>query len=95
MKDRGAFMTINTSLQQLAGGIAAVIAGKIVTRPIENGALENIDTIGYVISGITIVSIYMMYRVYNLVKDQLPAPRQKGPTGSPEPAKAEPALVTE
>ena len=93
MKDRGAFMTINTSLQQLAGGIAAVIAGKIVTRPIENGALKDIDTVGYVIAGITIVSIYMMYRVYNLVKDQLPAPRK----GSAEqPAKADqPAFSAE
>lgn len=94
MKDRGAFMSINSSLQQLAGGIAAVIAGKIVSQPIKDGPLLNVDTVGFVIAGITLVSIYMMYRVHNLVKDQMPAPGKKGPSGTPAPQK-EPVLVSE
>ena len=32
MPDRGAFMSINSSLQQIAGGIAAAFAGMIVLQ---------------------------------------------------------------
>jgi len=32
-EDRGAFMSINSSLQQIAGGIAAAIGGMIVVQP--------------------------------------------------------------
>lgn len=95
MKDRGAYMSINSSLQQLAGGIAAVIAGKIVTQPDPNGPLLHLDTVGYVIAGITLVSIYMMYRIYNLVKDQLPPPAKKQAPGAAVAKKEEPVLVTE
>ena len=93
-KDRGAFMAINGSLQQLAGGVAAIIAGLIISQPSPNSPLQNVDTVGFVIAAITVVSVYAMYRVYNLVKDQLPAPK-KGPTGSPAPKTEEPVLMTE
>jgi len=95
MKDRGAFMSINSSLQQLAGGIGAVAAGLIITQPNETGPLLHMDTVGFVIVGLTIIQIYMMYRVYNLVKDQLPAPGKKGPSGSPAPKNEEPVLAAE
>src|SRR5690606_33437005 len=32
LQDRGAYMSVNASLQQLAGGIAAALAGKIVVQ---------------------------------------------------------------
>lgn len=95
MKDRGAFMSINSSLQQLAGGVASIIAGYIVTQETPTSVLKNIDVVGFVVAGITVVSVYVVYRVYNLVKDQLPAPRQKGPQGSSAPQKSEPVLVSE
>lgn len=84
MKDRGAFMAINGSLQQLAGGIAAVIAGLIVVQPTETSPLQHVDTVGIVIAIITVVSIYMMYRIYNLVKGQLGPPKGKSPAQKPE-----------
>lgn len=94
MKDRGAFMSVNSSLQQLAGGVASVIAGYIVVQETPTSVLQNIDIVGFVVAGITVVAIYVVYRVYNLVKDQLPKPRQNGPAGAPAPKK-EPVLVTE
>lgn len=68
MKDRGAFMSINSSLQQIAGGIAAAIGGMIVVQKDKYSPLEHYDTLGYVIVVISIVGIVMLWRVNNLAK---------------------------
>lgn len=70
MQDRGAFMSINSSLQQMAGGIAAGIGGMIVVQKTKTSPLEHYDTLGYVISAILILCIYMVYRVNYIVKAQ-------------------------
>lgn len=67
-KDRGAFMSINSSLQQIAGGIAAMIGGKIVWQYSPSSPLMNFDLLGYVVVGVIIINIYLTYRVYNYVK---------------------------
>jgi predicted MFS family arabinose efflux permease len=94
MRDRGAFMSINSSLQQLMGGVASIIAGYIVFQPTPNSPLQRVDIVGYVVAAISAVSVYVMYRVYNIVKSQLPAPG-KGTAGTPASKKEEPVLVTE
>jgi len=94
MKDRGAFMAVNSSLQQLAGGIASIIAGFIVVQETPTSVLQNIDIIGFVVAGITLISIYVVYRVYNLVKGQLPPPKGKN-AAAPLAKKEEPVLVAE
>jgi predicted MFS family arabinose efflux permease len=71
MQDRGAFMSINSSLQQIAGGIAAAIGGMIVVQKDKFSPLEHYDTLGIVISVITIVCIYMVYRVSEVVKKNI------------------------
>ena len=48
--DRGAFMSINSSVQQISGGVASVIAGMIVVQT-ESGVLLHYDTLGYVVVG--------------------------------------------
>ncbi|SKB46675.1 Predicted arabinose efflux permease, MFS family [Parapedobacter luteus] len=68
LKDRGAFMSINASLQQLAGGIAAAVAGKIVIQESSFSPLENYDTLGYVVVVISVLSLFLMYRVDRVVK---------------------------
>jgi predicted MFS family arabinose efflux permease len=70
MQDRGAFMSINSSLQQIAGGIAAGVGGLIVVQKTKTSPLQHYDTLGYVIVAIMIVNIIMVYRVSNLVKAQ-------------------------
>jgi predicted MFS family arabinose efflux permease len=70
MQDRGAFMSINSSLQQIAGGIAAGIGGLIVVQKTKTSPLQHYDTLGYVIVVIIIANIIMIYRVNNLVKSQ-------------------------
>lgn len=66
--DRGAFMSINSSLQQIAGGIAAGIGGMIVVQKTKLSPLEHYDTLGYVVAIITVLCIFMVYRVSTLVK---------------------------
>ncbi|MEO7306930.1 MAG: MFS transporter [Ferruginibacter sp.] len=68
MQDRGAFMSINSSLQQIAGGIAAAIGGMIVVQKTKTSPLQHYDTLGYVIVGIIILNIIMFYRVSKIIK---------------------------
>ncbi|PKB15578.1 MFS transporter [Flavobacterium sp. 5] len=68
MQDRGAFMSINSSLQQIAGGIAAAFAGTIVVQKDKFSPLEHYNTLGIIIICISIISILLMYRVDKLGK---------------------------
>lgn len=62
-QDRGSFMSINSSVQQISGGIATFIAGKIVVET-TGGKLENYDLLGYVVVGAMLVTILMMYFIH-------------------------------
>jgi len=68
MRDRGAFMSINSSLQQIAGGFAAGIGGMIVVQKTKTSPLDHYDTLGFVIIGIVLLSIFLIYRVSSIVK---------------------------
>ncbi|MFH6999748.1 MFS transporter [Flavobacterium sp. FlaQc-57] len=68
MKDRGAYMSITSSMQQIAGGIAAVSAGFIVHQETKSSPLENYDILGYVISVITLFTVFLIWRVNQLAK---------------------------
>jgi predicted MFS family arabinose efflux permease len=70
MQDRGAFMSINSSLQQIAGGFAAAIGGMIVVQQNKFSPLQHYNTLGYVIVGLTIFGMYMVYRVSKMIKAQ-------------------------
>ena len=70
VKDRGAYMSINSSLQQIAGGLAAAVGGMVVVQKTKTSPLEHYDTLGYVIVGLTIISVYMLYRMSRMIKDQ-------------------------
>ena len=67
MEDRGAFMSINASMQQIAGGVAAVVAGLIVVQEHKSAPLEHYNIVGYLVVAITLFSIYMMHRVSKIV----------------------------
>ena len=71
MADRGAFMSINASLQQIAGGIAAAFAGIIVVQTDKTSPLQHYNTLGYIIVAISILSMYMLFRVSAMEKDTL------------------------
>jgi len=70
MQDRGAFMSISSSLQQIAGGFAAAIGGLIVVQKTKTSPLEHYNTLGYLIVIIIIANIIQLYRVSNMLKKQ-------------------------
>ncbi|MBP7809510.1 MAG: MFS transporter [Bacteroidia bacterium] len=70
IKDRGAFMSINSSLQQMAGGLASIAAGFIVTQQSKTSPIENYDVLGYVVSGTILVCIFLIYRVSVMAKNK-------------------------
>ncbi|WP_266366621.1 MFS transporter [Tellurirhabdus rosea] len=67
LRDRGAYMSITSSLQQMAGGVAAIAGGLIVTQPDRNRPIEHFDTLGYVVSLVFVLCIFFVYRVDKLV----------------------------
>jgi predicted MFS family arabinose efflux permease len=67
MADRGAFMSINASLQQIAGGVAAAVAGMIVVQKTKFCPLEHYDIVGYVVVAISALSIFLLYRVSQII----------------------------
>ncbi|MBX3241147.1 MAG: MFS transporter [Chitinophagaceae bacterium] len=73
MHDRGAFMSINASLQQVSGGIAATASGMIVVQKTTYSPLEHYNTVAYIVTFITIISILLMYRVNRVVQKKLSA----------------------
>ncbi len=80
MHDRGAFMSINASLQQVSGGIAAAVSGMIVVQKTTSSPLEHYNTVAYIVTGITIISIFLMYRVNRVVKRKSTFPDTTGQT---------------
>jgi predicted MFS family arabinose efflux permease len=64
---RGAFMAVNASLQQFAGGVAAAVAGLIVVQT-PGGALERYDVLGYVVIGAMLVVVVMLRLIDRMVR---------------------------
>lgn len=75
-QDRGAFMGINASIQQISGGIATFIAGLIVVENTVTKKLEHYDMLGYVVMGAMFVTIFLMKFLDRLVKRKM----QSSPT---------------
>jgi predicted MFS family arabinose efflux permease len=67
-QDRGAFMGINSSIQQISGGIASVVSGLIVQQPGKGEPLLYFDTVGYVVVGTMVVCAIMMYYIDKHIK---------------------------
>lgn len=63
---RGAFMAVSSSTQQLAGGIASVVAGLIVVET-PSGVLDRFDILGYILTVTVILTTVMMVYVNRIV----------------------------
>jgi len=69
-KDRGAFMSVNASTQQISGGVASIIAGLIVVQT-TSGKLERYDILGYVVIGSMLVATLMLYYLNKRIQHKL------------------------
>jgi predicted MFS family arabinose efflux permease len=77
--DRGAYMSISSSLQQMAGGVAAVLSGMIVVEGAD-GVLVHFDRVGYVLVGTTLLTLSMMYFINRRIGIERPG-REPAPMG--------------
>jgi predicted MFS family arabinose efflux permease len=69
-KDRGAYMSINSSVQSFSGAIASMIAGLIVVKAMDK-TLLNYPLLGMVVIATMIISMFLMRRVHRMIqKDQ-------------------------
>jgi hypothetical protein len=66
-------MSISSSLQQVSGGVASVVAGLIVVQTPE-GLLQHFDTLGYVLVCTTLLSLALMYLIDRRIKGMSGAP---------------------
>jgi len=70
MADRGAYMAINASVQQISGGIASTIAGVIVVQA-PSGKLERYDLLGWVVVAAMAVTLLLMFNVHRIVREKV------------------------
>jgi predicted MFS family arabinose efflux permease len=70
MQDRGAFMSINASLQQMAGGLATLLAGLIIVQKDQHSPLENYPVLGIIGAVVMIIAVWFIYRVYRIVMEK-------------------------
>jgi predicted MFS family arabinose efflux permease len=71
--DRGAYMSVSSSIQQISGGIAAALAGMIVVQS-ESGHIEHFDTIGYIMSGTTLLTLFLVFLIHKSLGEEPVAP---------------------
>jgi predicted MFS family arabinose efflux permease len=68
-QDRGAFMSINASVQQFAGGIAAYVAGLLVVQS-KAGPILHYNRLGFTVCGSMLVAILLMYMIDRHIKQK-------------------------
>lgn len=59
---RGSYNAISASIQQLAGGVASVASGHIVTQAAD-GRLQHFDTVGYVVVATSVIATALLWRL--------------------------------
>ncbi len=64
---RGAFMSIDASIQQFTAGLAAVVAGWIVYEAAD-GQLKNFHQIGWIAIAFMVVSATLMNRIHKMIQ---------------------------
>jgi predicted MFS family arabinose efflux permease len=70
---RGAFNAVSASLQQVAGGVSAAIAGAVIVEA-PNGRISHFNWLGYIVMAVSLVSLVLMYFVHKAVPEPAPRP---------------------
>ena len=65
---RGAFNAVSASLQQVAGGVSAAVAGAVLIET-PAGVLEHFNWLGYIVMAVASLSLLLMYFVHKQVPE--------------------------
>lgn len=68
--DRGGYISICSAFQQLANAIGAFAAGVIIIQDGEYSQLQNFDKVGYIVSAIAIICVFLIHYVAKHVQRQ-------------------------
>lgn len=71
-RDRGAYMSVSASLQQISGGVASWVAGLIVVQSSPTAPLENYPMLGVVVATAMLITIPLMWNVDRIVAEKEP-----------------------
>jgi predicted MFS family arabinose efflux permease len=74
LNQRGSYNAISASIQQMAGGLASLAAGHIVTQD-ANGHLQHFDQVGYVVVGTSLTAAFLLWRLQRGLPAAAAAPR--------------------
>ncbi len=66
---RGAFNAVSSSVQQVSGGVASVIAGLIVAQE-PDGHIVHFNILGYVVSCVALVTLTLMYLIHRSIHER-------------------------
>jgi predicted MFS family arabinose efflux permease len=93
--DRGAYMSVNSSVQQFAGGMASGVAGLVVVQT-SSGRLEHYDLLGFIVAAAMAATMWLMYSIQKIVKTRMAKPTSPPiPTGAELLPKNDEAIVAE
>jgi predicted MFS family arabinose efflux permease len=73
---RGAFNAISASLQQLAGGVSAAVAGAVILQAPGGGVLSHFNWLGDIVMAVAMVALLLMYFVHKQVPEPSFEPRR-------------------
>lgn len=69
-QDRGAFMSINSSVQQISGGLAAALAGMVISEGPDKKLLHY-NTLGFIVMSSMSIVIVLMYFINRQVNHKM------------------------
>jgi len=62
-RNRGAFLSANSSVQHIFGGVGAYLGGLMVSQAGEGAALEGFETVGWLAAGLGLISLWLAGRL--------------------------------
>ncbi|MFN8672459.1 MAG: MFS transporter [Candidatus Sericytochromatia bacterium] len=68
LKDRGTYMSLSSALQQAGGGLGAIASGYIISQKSQTSPLQNMGILGYVITFIFLLCLFLVYKLNEQVK---------------------------
>lgn len=66
---RGSFMAVSSSLQQISGGLASVVAGLIVIQQAD-GKIGNFPILGFILVGTTLITTIQMFFIHKRIPEK-------------------------
>ena len=75
-RQRGGFMSINSSIVQLGSGLASMMAGLIIVENVD-GSLQYYNVVGYIAIAFSIAAIFIARKLRPADENNVPVPQEE------------------